>query len=113
MERLVHIHPHLGTALDVRRAQLPAQLLRLLQRHPSLYVQVGLVAHHQHRKLIAVLDPENLFLEFGHLLEAGVIRQREHQQESFATPHVLLPHRTELLLTGSVQDWNNSEIYFF
>lgn len=73
MESLVHIHSLLCTALDVRCSQLTTQLLRLLQRHPPLGIQVGFIAHHQHWVLVPILDPQDLFLEFSHFLEAGVV----------------------------------------
>lgn len=104
VEGLIHIDARLCTALDVWRAQLSAQLLSLLQGHPPLALQIGFVAHHQHRKLIAVLDSQNLFLELCHLLEAGVVGQREDEQEALARAHVLLPHGTKLLLASRVEN---------
>jgi len=67
-------------------------------------LQVALVAHHQHGELVAILDAQDLALELGDLIEAGMIVEREDEQESFAGAHVLLPHGTELLLASRVQN---------
>lgn len=39
------------------------------------------------------------------MFEAGLVRDGEDYEEAVSCPHVLLPHRTELLLTGCVQHW--------
>lgn len=46
--------------------------------HHSLGFQVGLVADHQHRKLVSILDPENLPVELENFFEAGIICHTEH-----------------------------------
>ena len=43
-------------------------------------------------------------MKLGHLLEGGPVRDGEHEEEALAGPHVLFPHRRELLLAGRVQD---------
>jgi len=104
VESLIHVDPQLGTALDVGDHQAAAGVLRLLQGHLLLVLQVALVAHHQHGELVAILDAQDLALELGDLIEAGMIVEREDEQESFAGAHVLLPHGTELLLASRVQN---------
>lgn len=37
------------------------------------------------------------------VLKAGLVRHREDDEEAVPRPHVLLPHRAELLLAGCVQ----------
>lgn len=37
------------------------------------------------------------------VLEAGLVRHGEDDEETVPRPHVLLPHGAELLLTGCVQ----------
>lgn len=39
------------------------------------------------------------------MLKAGLVCHREDNEESISCPHILLPHRTELLLTGCVQHY--------
>lgn len=110
VEGLIHVHPQLGTALDVGHNEVATGVLRLLQRHLPLVLQIALVAHHQHGELVAVLDAQYLALELGDLIEAGMIVEREDEQKALPGPHVLLPHGAELLLTGSVQNWQVKEI---
>lgn len=104
MEGLIDVDPQFGTALDVGDHQVAAGVLRLLQGHLLLVLQVALVTHHQHGELVAILDAQYLALELGDLIEAGMIVEREDEQESLAGAHVLLPHGTELLLASRVQN---------
>lgn len=44
------------------------------------------------------------------------ICNREHQQEAFSRSHILFPHCTEFLLTGSVQYWKanvSTDLHFY
>lgn len=101
---LIDVDAQLGTALNVGDLQLTAQLLRLFQRHDPLVVQVGLVADHQHRELVAVLYPQDLLVKFVDLIETRVIGDGEHEQKSFPGAHILLAHGTELLLAGRIEN---------
>jgi len=104
VEALVHVYAHLRGALDVRNLQLSGQALCLLCGHLPLRREVRLVGHHQHGEHVPVLDAQDLLVEARQLGEGRAVRQREHQQEALAGPHVLLPHGRELLLTRRVQD---------
>lgn len=42
-------------------------------------------------------------MESVNVFKAGLVCHREDDQEAVSRPHVLLPHCTELLLTGRVQ----------
>lgn len=42
-------------------------------------------------------------MESVNMFKAGLVCHREDDQEAVSCPHVLLPHRTELLLAGCVQ----------
>lgn len=44
-------------------------------------------------------------MEAVHVLEAGLVRDGEDDEEAVPCAHVLLPHGTELLLPGRVQNW--------
>lgn len=68
-------------------------------------LQIALVAHHQHGKLIAILHAQYLTLKLWYFIEAGMIVQREHEQETLARTHILLSHGTELLLAGRIEYW--------
>lgn len=50
-----------------------------------------------------VLDPQDLCVEVLYVLEAVEVSDGEHEQEPVPLPHILLPHRAELLLTRRVQ----------
>lgn len=52
-----------------------------------------------------VLDAQDELVEAVHVLEAGLVRDREDDEEAVPRAHVLLPHGTELLLPGRVQNW--------
>lgn len=43
------------------------------------------------------------------VLEAGLVRHGEDDEETVARPHVLLPHGAEFLLTGCVQHCSDGE----
>lgn len=52
-----------------------------------------------------VLDAQDELVEAVDVLEAGLVRDREDDEEAVPRAHVLLPHGTELLLPGRVQNW--------
>lgn len=110
VECLVDVHPQLGTALDVRDHQVAAGVLRLLQRHLTLVLQVTLIAHHQHGELVAIFYAQYLALKLGYLIKAGMVVEREDEQETLTGAHVLLPHGTELLLTSCIQNYKEINI---
>lgn len=51
-----------------------------------------------------VLDSEDQLVEPVHVLEAGLVCHRVDNEETISSPHVLLPHCTELLLACSIQN---------
>lgn len=51
-----------------------------------------------------VLDSEDQLVEPVHVLEAGLVCHWVDDQETISSPHVLLPHCTELLLACSIQN---------
>lgn len=51
-----------------------------------------------------VLDSEDQLVEAVHVLEAGLVCHRVDDKETISSPHVLLPHCTELLLACSIQN---------
>lgn len=51
-----------------------------------------------------VLDSEDQLVEAVHVLEAGLVCHRVDDEETISSPHVLLPHCTELLLACSIQN---------
>lgn len=59
------------------------------------------VGEHQHPP---VFDSEDQLVEAVHVLEAGLVCHRVDYKEAISSPHVLLPHRTELLLACSIQN---------
>ncbi len=69
----------------------------------SLALEVARVADHHHGEVVLVLDPEDLLLERGDLLEALSRRDGVYEQESLACAHVLFPHGRIFLLAGRVQ----------
>lgn len=56
-----------------------------------------------------VLDPQDLCVEVLYVLEAVEVSDGEHEQEPVPLPHILLPHRAELLLTRRVQYYKQGE----
>lgn len=56
-----------------------------------------------------VLDPQDLCVEVLYVLEAVEVSDGEHEQEPVPLPHILLPHRAELLLTCRVQYYKQGE----
>lgn len=52
---------------------------------------------------IPILDAQNLCVEMVDVLEALLVSDRIDEQEGIPFSHVLLTHRTELLLAGCVQ----------
>ena len=51
-----------------------------------------------------VLDAQDELVEAVHVLEAGLVCDREDDEEAVPCAHVLLPHGAELLLSGCVQN---------
>lgn len=58
-----------------------------------------------------VLDPQDLCVEVLYVLKAVEVSDGEHEQEPVPLPHILLPHRAELLLTRRVQYYKQGEKY--
>lgn len=50
-----------------------------------------------------VFDSQDELMKSVDVLEAGLVRHREDDEETVPCPHVLLPHGAEFLLTGCVQ----------
>lgn len=48
-------------------------------------------------------------MEVLYVLEAVEVSDGEHEQEPVPLPHILLPHRAELLLTRRVQYYKQGE----
>lgn len=51
-----------------------------------------------------VFDSEDQLVETVHVLKAGLVCHRIDYKETISSPHVLLPHRAELLLACRVQN---------
>lgn len=58
-----------------------------------------------------VLDPQDLCVEVLYVLKAVEVSDGEHEQEPVPLPHILLPHRAELLLTRRVQYYKQGKKY--
>lgn len=69
-----------------------------------LAVKIALVADHNHREVVFILDAENLLLEGHNLLKALAVRYGVDEQKALAGPHVLLTHGRILLLAGSIEN---------
>lgn len=57
----------------------------------------------QKRQTVPVFDSQDELMKSVDVLKAGLVRHREDDEEAVPRPHVLLPHRAELLLAGCVQ----------
>ena len=55
--------------------------------------------------ILPVLDPQYKLMKSVHMFKAGLVCDREDNEESISCPHILLPHCTELLLAGRIQHW--------
>lgn len=58
-----------------------------------------------------VLDTQNELVEAIHMLEAGLVGDRVHNEEAIPRAHVLFPHGTELLLPSGVQNWRGKRSF--
>lgn len=56
-----------------------------------------------------VFDSQDELMKSVDVLEAGLVRHGEDDEETVACPHVLLPHGAEFLLTGCVQHCRDGE----
>lgn len=81
-----------------------------LPRDLPLVLQIALVANDNHGEVVLVLDPENLLLESGNFLEALAGVDGVDEQETLAGPHVLLSHGRVFLLTGGIEDIEQSDL---
>ena len=59
---------------------------------------------------VPVFNPQYLSVKVDDILKALPIGHRVHEEKPVSFPHVLLSHRTELLLTGRVQNYNKREL---
>jgi len=65
---LVNIHSILCGTFNEGGFKLLGHILALRPRHLSVFLQVRLVCHNQHRKLVSVLYSQNLFMKFVYFL---------------------------------------------
>lgn len=76
----------------------------------SLTLQIALVTDDDHGEVVLVLYSQNLLLECGDFLKALARRDGVDQQETLSRSHVLLPHGRVLLLAGSVENVEQSDL---
>lgn len=67
-------------------------------------LQIALVTHNDHGKVVLVFHTEDLLLKRCDLVEALTGCDRVDEQESFSCPHVLLSHGRVLFLTRGIKD---------
>lgn len=82
-----------------------------LLRNLPLTLQIALVTHHNNRKIVLILNPQNLLLEGHDFLETLTAGDAVDQEESFTRSHVLLSHRRVFFLTSGIEDIEQR--YFF
>lgn len=58
----------------------------------ALVLEVTLIPDEDHREIVLVLDPKNLLMELGYLLERFPRGYRIHEDEAFSGAHVLFAH---------------------
>lgn len=81
-----------------------------LPRDFALALQIALVANNDHREVVLVLDAQDLLLEGCDFLKALTRGDGVDEQETLACPHVLLAHRAVLLLTGGIENIEQSDL---
>jgi hypothetical protein len=110
IESLVDIDTRLCRRLDELAAKRTGQGLTLLPADLALALQIALVACHDHGEVVLVLHAKNLLLEGGDLLEALSGSDVVDKQEALASTHVLLSHRTVLLLSCGIEDIEQGDL---
>lgn len=58
-----------------------------------------------------VFDPKDELVEAVHMFKAGLVCDREHDEEPVPSPHVLFPHSTELLLACCIQNCRDRHMH--
>lgn len=86
------------------------RIKRTLSGNLTLTLQIALVTHNHHGKIVLVFDAEDLLLECCNLLEALAGCDGVHEQETLASPHVLLSHSRVFLLTGGIENIEQSHL---
>ena len=71
--------------------------------HLSLRLEIALVTHNDHWKVVFVLDAQYLLLECDDLFERLPRGYGVDEQEAFARSHVLLSHCRVFLLPGGIE----------
>lgn len=83
---------------------------RTLPGDLSFTLQIALVAHNDHGKVVLVFDAQDLLLKRCNFVEALTGCDRVDEQESFSCPHVLLSHGGVLFLTRSIEDIEQGDL---
>jgi len=102
-EDLVDVDSVLGGGLEEGASELVAEVLALVCGDLSFVLQIALVADNDEGDTVAVLHAADLVAQVRNVVEGRVRRDRVHKHKALAAPHVLVSHRRQLLLPGSVQ----------
>lgn len=85
-------------------------LQRTLLGDLSFSLQIALVAHDDHGKVVLVFHTQDLLLERCDFVEALTGCDRVNEQETFTCPHVLLSHGRVLFLTGGIENIEQGDL---
>jgi hypothetical protein len=89
-ERLFDVDARLGRRLHERNRERFRQILALARRHLTLVLQIRLVRHQHHRRLVGVLHSQNLLAKRRDFVKRRARRNAVHHQEALTSAHILL-----------------------
>jgi len=72
-------------------------------RYGTVVLHVGLVAHHNKRDIIVLLDATDLLPQFSEFVEGIHVGDREDKQKALALLHVELSHSSKLLCACRIE----------
>ena len=98
MEGEINVDGGLGRGLKKRTSKRLGQVLSLLCRHLSLFVEITLVAHEDERNSIDLFDIENLLSEGWDLVKGRPRGDGVNEEESFSGSHVFIAQESRILV---------------
>lgn len=104
VEHVVDVVAVGGRRLEEGTAELSGQSQSFFLADLSQLPEVRLVPHEDHRGVVGAAHSVNELLELANFVEAAPVRDGVADDEALPRPHVLVPHGSELRLSGRIQD---------
>jgi len=104
---VVNVDLLFGGGLHEGAVESLCKALTLLHGYHSLVFQVAFIPDQHHRNRIAVLNTEDLFAEFGKVVESGLCHNRVSHSKALAILHVQITHCGKLFSSCSIQNFQH------